>query len=363
MNEKLHKIAARFQTETPVVEISPLGAGFINDTFVAKTSSPSLKYILQRKNKNVFPDVPAMMDNILAVTAHLHKKTKKKGGDPEREVMKVVKTHSGKPYHIDEEGEYWTVSKYIEDSVTYDRADSPDLAYKGALGIGRFQAMLADFDMELSETIKGFHNIRHRFNQWDEAVQRDAVGRVKDLSEEIGWIESRRQQMLQFWSMVEDGTIPRRVTHNDTKISNILFDTNGDVLCVIDLDTVMNGTLLNDFGDAIRSYANTGAEDDRNLDNVGIDISTFEAYTRGFIEALHDTLTQSEIDYLAFSALYITFEQVMRFLMDYIDGDTYYKVSSPDHNLIRTHAQYKLLRSMEENYDKMKEIVSRCKGA
>lgn len=363
MKENLHKIADRFQTEAPVVEISPLGAGFINDTFVARTSVPSLKYILQRKNKNVFPDVPAMMDNILAVTAHLRKKTEQKGGDPDREVMTVVKTHSGKPYHIDEDGEFWTVSKYIEDSVTYDRADTPELAYKGGLGIGRFQAMLADFDTELSETIKGFHNIRHRFNQWDEALKKDAAERVKDLSEEIGWIESRRRQMLEFWSLVEEGVIPRRVTHNDTKISNILFDTKGDVLCVIDLDTVMNGTSLNDFGDAIRSYANTGAEDDRNLDNVGIDLSTFEAYTRGFMEARKDTLIQSEVDYLAFSALYITFEQVLRFLMDYIDGDIYYKVSAPDHNLVRTHAQFKLLKSMEENYDKMKEIVDRHREA
>ena len=191
----------------------------------------------------------------------------------------------------------------------------------------------------------------------DAALKRDAAGRKKELSEEIGWIESRRGDMLGFWSKVEEGTIPTRVTHNDTKINNILFDRQGEVLCAIDLDTVMASTSLNDFGDAIRSYANTGDEDDRDLSRVGMSLEMFRAYPEGYLSQRAGQLNQAEIDHLAFSACYITFEQVLRFLMDYINGDTYYKTKYPEHNLVRTHAQYKLLQSMEEQYGTMCEIV------
>ena len=362
MTDSLLKIAKEFNTASPVTGVEPLGTGFINETFIASTDNPSERYILQKKNKSIFPEVPAMMDNILAVTAHIRKKVEEAGGDPGREVLSVVMSKDGKPFFMDDEGEYWTVCKYIEDSVTYERADSPELAYKGGKGIGRFQALLADFDSELAETIKGFHNIRHRFAQWDASLARDAAGRVKSLAREIEWIESRRDEMLEFWQLVEQGVIPRRVTHNDTKISNILFDKQGEVLCVIDLDTVMSSTSLNDFGDAIRSYANTGAEDDKDLENVSLDLETFREYTRGFLEERAGTLTTSELDHLAFAARYITYEQVLRFLIDYIDGDTYYKTLYPDHNLVRTHAQYKLLQSMEQQYPEMVSIVRTLKN-
>ena len=196
--------------------------------------------------------------------------------------------------------------------------------------------------------------------QWDEALKRDAAGRKKELSEEIGWIESRRDEMLSFWSKVEDGTIPTRVTHNDTKINNILFNKQGEVLCAIDLDTVMNSTSLNDFGDAIRSYANTGDEDDRDLSRVGMSLEMFRAYTEGYLSQRAGQLNQAEIDHLAFSARYITFEQVLRFLMDYIDGDTYYKIKYPEHNLVRTKAQFKLLQSAEAAIPKMKAYIKEC---
>ena len=226
------------------------------------------------------------------------------------------------------------------------------------MGIGRFQALLADFDKPLNETIKGFHNIRWRFQQWDETIANDPVGRVAEVQEEIGWVEARRKEMLDFWSLVEDGTIPTHVTHNDTKISNILFDKpTGKVLCAIDLDTVMSSTSLNDFGDAIRSYTNTGAEDDKNLDNVEMSLDMFRAYAEGYLSEQRASMTQSELDWLAFAGRYITFEQVLRFLMDYIDGDKYYKTAYADHNLVRTHAQYKLLQSMERQYEEMCEIV------
>ena len=366
--DKHLNIASKFEIKGTIQEIKPLGPGFINDTFIVKTQEGP-KYILQRKNHIVFPDVPGMMNNILMVTEHIKTKVAAAGGDPTREVLTVTKRKADslsaeelqQPYHElyykDEDGNFWAVCDFIEGSITYEKADTPALAYKGGQGIGKFQAQLSDFTTPLSETIKGFHNIRWRFQQWDEAIAKDAAGRVKDLAEEISWIESRKDEMLGFWSLVENGTIPTRVTHNDTKISNILFDAAGEVLCVIDLDTCMSSTSLNDFGDAIRSYTNTGAEDDRDLSKVSMSLEMFKAYAEGYLSERRGTLCESELEWLAFSAKYITFEQVLRFLMDYIDGDKYYKTNAPDHNLVRTHAQYKLLCSMEEQFEAMKEIV------
>jgi Ser/Thr protein kinase RdoA (MazF antagonist) len=269
----------------------------------------------------------------------------------------VIPAKDGKLY-VEEDGNFWAVCLFIPDTTSPSRADTPELAYQGGLGTGRFQALLADFTKPLNETIKGFHNIRWRFQQWDETIAADPVGRVAELQEEISWIESRRKEMLDFWSLVEDGTIPMHVTHNDTKISNILFNkADGSMLCMIDLDTVMSSTSLNDFGDAIRSYTNTGAEDEKDLSKVKMDLAMFKAYTEGYLHEQKASMVQSELDYLAFSARYITFEQVLRFLMDYIDGDKYYKTAYPEHNLVRTHAQYKLLQSMEEQYEQMCEIV------
>ena len=349
----LLKIASQFDLEGSVSEIRPLGDGFINDTFVVKTAGDAPDYILQRKNHLIFPDVPGMMENIKAVTEHI----KSKVHDPLRETLTVISSKDGKLY-VEQDGNFWAMCLFIPDTISPAKADTPELAYQGGLGTGRFQALLSDFDKPLNETIKGFHNIRWRFHQWDETIAADPAGRVEHLQEEISWIESRRKEMLDFWSLVEDGTIPMHVTHNDTKISNILFNkSDGSMLCMIDLDTVMSSTSLNDFGDAIRSYANTGAEDDRNLDNVGMDIAMFKAYAEGYLHEQKASMVQSELDWLAFSARYITFEQVLRFLMDYIDGDKYYKISYPDHNLVRSRAQYKLLLSMEEQYGRMCEII------
>ena len=353
MIDKLLTIAGQFELEGTIAEIKPLGEGFINDTYVVKTEGDAPDYILQRKNHLIFPDVPGMMDNIKAVTEHI----KKKVADPMRETLTVIPAKDGKLYVKDGEN-FWAVCLFIPDTTSPSRAESPEQAYQGGLGTGRFQALLADFDKPLNETIKGFHNIRWRFQQWDETIAADRAGRVAQLKEEISWIESRRKEMLDFWSLVEDGTIPMHVTHNDTKISNVLFNkADGSMLCMIDLDTVMTSTSLNDFGDAIRIYANTGAEDEKDLDKVELDMEMFKAYTEGYLHERKASMVQSELDYLAFSARYITFEQVLRFLMDYIDGDRYYKITYPDHNLVRTKAQYKLLQSMESKYDQMLEII------
>ena len=357
MNIKLEKLAKNFQIEGEIEEVSNLGEGFINDTFIIKTRGNSPNYILQRKNKKIFSPIPAMMDNIQKVCLHIKKKVEKSGGDPMREAMTVIPAIDGKLYFLDEEDEYWAVCLFIEDTIAYGAAETPELAYAGGKGIGKFQSLVADLNESLVNILPGFHDIRFRFKQWDSVLAKDPVGRKVQVAKEIDWIESRRDEMLKFYELVENGTIPTRISHNDTKINNILFDKKGEVLCVIDLDTVLSSTVLNDFGDAMRFYTNTGLEDDTNLDNVSMDMEIFKAFAKGYLEEAKSFLTKKEIEYLAFSAKYITYEQVLRFLMDYIDGDNYYKTKSPEHNLVRTRAQYKLLQSMEEQFDDMNAAV------
>jgi Ser/Thr protein kinase RdoA (MazF antagonist) len=357
MNTKLITIAQKFQIEGETIAVENLGEGFINDTFIIKTAEGSPNYILQRKNKRIFSPIPAMMDNIQKVCLHIKKKVEKAGGDPMREAMTIIPAIDGKLYFVDEDDEYWAVCLFIDDTIAYNAAETPELATAGGKGIGKFQSLVADLKEPLVNILPGFHDIRYRFKQWDAVLAKDPVGRKAEVSEEISWIESRRDEMLAYWKLVENGTIPTRISHNDTKINNILFDKQGEVLCVIDLDTVLSSTVLNDFGDAIRFYTNTGLEDDLNLGNVSMNIEIFKAFTKGYLEKAKSFLTDKEIEYLAFSAKYITYEQVLRFLMDYIDGDNYYKTKSPEHNLVRTRAQYKLLQSVEEQFDEMNRIV------
>ena len=357
MNIDLIKIASQFRIVGNIKEVVPLGEGFINDTFIINTEGNSPKYILQRKNKKVFSPIPAMMENIQKVCDHIKAKIVKAGGDPMREAMTIIPANDGKLYFLDEEEEYWAVCLFIEDTIAYEAAETPELAYAGGKGIGKFQSLVSDLKDPLTDILPGFHNIRIRYEQWDAVIKKDPVGRKEKVQEEIEWIESRREEMWNFWNLVENGTIPTRVSHNDTKINNILFDKNGEVLCVIDLDTVLNSTVLNDFGDAIRYYTNTGKEDDTNPKNVSMNMEIYTAFAKGYLEEAGSFLTQKEIEYLPFSAKYITYEQVLRFLMDYIDGENYYKTKSDDHNLIRTRAQYKLLTSIEEQYKTMKKVV------
>lgn len=360
MENKLIEISLNFQIEGKIENVAPFGEGHINETFLVSTHGADMPdYILQCKNKNIFISVPGMMSNIYKVTSHLKKKIIESIGDPLRESMTVIKTVNGRLFFKDEFGEYWTMYLYIKDNISYEYANTTELAYSGGKGIGKFQRMLADFKEPLTDILPGFHNIKYRFNQWDAILRKDPIGRKVLVQEEIFWVETRRNEMLDFWKLIENKQMPIRVTHNDTKINNILFDKSGDVLCVIDLDTVLNSTALNDFGDAIRSYANTGLEDDPNPENVAMNIEIFDAFANGYLEEAKKFLIPIEIDYLAFSARYITFEQVLRFLMDYIDGDNYYKVKSEDHNLVRTHAQYKLLQSIENQLETMNSIVKK----
>lgn len=357
--EKLMQVAGQFVPGNEIDHITPLGEGFINDTFVIYPKNKNRdKYLLQRKNSKIFVNIPGMMENIDKVTRHIKKKVIQKGGNPDREAMTILTTHEGLFYFQDENNEYWTVCLFIDDHLVYEKVDSPQIAFSGGKGIGRFQSLLIDFKEELVDTLPGFHNMRFRFEQWDTALQKNLAGRKENMKKEIQWIEDRREEMLDFWKLVENGTIPKRVTHNDTKISNILFDKNGDVLCMIDLDTVLQSPVLNDFGDAIRSYANIGCEDEKDLNKVAFDMERYQAFTEGYLSETKNILTTPEIEYLAFSARFITFEQVLRFLMDYLNGDTYYRIKYPEHNLVRTHAQYKLLLEMEKHFGRMKLVTA-----
>jgi len=328
MNTLILNIALNFQTEGEILTIDNLGEGFINDTYIIKTSEGTPDYILQRKNKRIFSPIPAMMDNIQKVCTHIKKKVENAGGDPMREAMTII---------------YWAVCLFIDDTIAYNAAETPELATAGGKGIGKFQSLVADLKEPLVNILPGFHDIRYRFKQWDSVLAKDPVGRKTEVAEEISWIESRRDEMLAFYILVENGTIPTRISHNDTKINNILFDKQGEVLCVIDLDTVLSSTVLNDFGDAIRFYTNTGLEDDLNLENVSMDMEIFKAFTKGYLSEAKSFLTEKEL--------------VLRFLMDYIDGDNYYKTKSAEHNLVRTRAQYKLLQSIETQFEEMNAVV------
>ena len=364
MTTDLIFIAQQFNFRGEIDNIKPMGEGFINDTFIVSTKSDDTpQYILQRKNTNIFKDVPLMMDNIVRVTNHLKEKVIILGGDVSRDVMTVIFTKSSiLPYYINEEIDYWTMTEFISNSTSFDNTKDLELAFEGGAAIGNFQYLLSDFKEPLHDILPGFHNIRFRFEQWDEAVKNDIAGRVKAHSEEIGWVESRRAEMMAFWSLIENGDIPTRVSHNDTKINNVLFDkTTQKALCMIDLDTVLSSNVLNDFGDAIRTYTNTGAEDDQDLSNVTMSLATFEALCKGYLSTANPFLSQYEKDYIAFSGRFIVFEQVLRFMMDYLNGDTYYKIKFAEHNLVRTKAQYALLQSIEAQYDKMVEIVNRTK--
>lgn len=347
--EKLIGIGSMFALDGEISQVKSLGEGFINDTFILEISGSSQRYILQKKNSAIFKNIPGMINNILSVTEHLKSKIIENGGDPLRETLTLIPLKNDPDtYYVKVDEEYWCVTLFIEESVTYQSADTLELAWQGGKGIARFQSMLSDFNKPIVDTLPGFHNIRFRFEQWDACLAKDRCDRASKVPELIDQIESRRAQMLDFYKLIETGIIPKRITHNDTKISNILFDSDRNVLCVIDLDTVLSAPCLYDFGDSIRSYANTGAEDDPILENVSMSRQIYDSYLEGYLSEADKFLTDIEKKYLPFSAKYITYEQFLRFLMDYIDGDTYYKIKYEDHNLVRARAQLKLLESIEK---------------
>lgn len=351
--EKLKNIYCQFDTQKNVISITPFGSGHINDTF--KVISEGRNYLLQRINHEVFKDVEGLTSNLIKVTNFLKSKVI---GNSKRQVLNSIKAKNGNYFYKDEEGNYWRVFDFIENSNSYDIVENVDIAFKGGIAYGWFVKTLSEFSAkELVETIPGFHNAISRIDQFNQAVEENKAGRAKNVTDLIEALQARSEPMKLIQQMGDQGLIPKRVTHNDTKINNVLFNTENDGFCVIDLDTVMPGFVHFDFGDAIRTFTNTGNEDEADLSKISMNINLFEGFTRGFLSETKEVLTKDEIKYLAFSAKYIVYEQTIRFFSDYLNGDEYYKTKYPEHNLVRSKAQFKLLQSMEEQFGEMEGIV------
>lgn len=362
MGHDLKMIFDFFTADGSFAEALPCGSGHIHDTFRVETSEKDLDdYILQRLNNKVFRNIPELQENIERVTKHMHRKLLLiPGADVKRECITLVPAKSGKSWIVDEEGSFWRMFIYISDNRSYDIVDSPDKAFEGGRAIGRFQALLEDLPGKpLHETIPSFHDVEKRIDSFMFTLKNDPVGRVKETARETDSILKRADDMKIIQKLGREGKIPVRITHNDTKFNNILFDVNGKSLCLIDLDTVMPGYFHSDFGDAIRTGANSAAEDEIDLSKVKMDIDLFGAYARGYLSETNNTLNSIEKEYLAFAPLLMTYEQALRFLSDYIDGDKYYRIHNKNHNIQRTRSQIRLLESMEEQYSGMQKIIGR----
>lgn len=351
LDDIIHKFAIK-------ADISPYGNGHINDTYIAE-SNP--RFIMQKINSNVFKNPYEVMQNIVNVTEHLKKKIAENGGDTERETLSVVKTIDGENLYLADDGNFFRMYNFIENSVSYDAVENPQQFTEAARAFGRFQNMLADFPAdELFETIPDFHDTRKRFENLKKAIAEDKMGRLASVKEEVEFALARENETGIVVDALADGSVPLRVTHNDTKLNNVMLDKDtGEGVCVIDLDTVMPGSLLYDYGDALRFGASTGSEDETDLRKINFSLELFEAFTKGFLGEVGSKLTPKERELLPFSAKLMTFECGIRFLTDYLEGDTYFKIHREHHNLDRCRTQFKLVADMESKTAQMKEIVAK----
>ena len=356
--EELLNILDQFTLAEKVVSAEPFGNGHINDTLKVTNEKGEIKYVLQRINHLIFTNVDMLQSNINTVTTHIREKLEAKGeNDIDRKVLTFLPTKDGKPYYFDGDS-YWRVCLFIPNSKSYEEV-TPELSYEAGKAFGDFQSMLSDLpEGSLGETIPNFHNMEFRLQQFHDAVKANAAGRLEEVKDLIEEVEKRAEAMCIQERLYREGKLQKRTNHCDTKVNNMMFDADTDkVLCVIDLDTVMPGFVLSDIGDFIRTGANTGAEDDENLDNVNVNMDIFKAYTRGYMETAKAFLSPLEISLLPYGGRLLTYMQTVRFLTDYINGDTYYKIHSPKHNLIRTKAQFKLLQSLEEHAEEMDSFM------
>ncbi|MFA6838449.1 MAG: aminoglycoside phosphotransferase family protein [Dysgonamonadaceae bacterium] len=354
--QKLEEIVSQFTNSKENLSIKPLGAGHINDSFRVITGDN--EYVLQRINHSIFKDVEQLQNNIKRVTDHIRNKLVERGTeDIDRKVLTMVPTTDDKLYYQDGDGNYWRMTIFIKDSKSYDDIN-PILANRAGLAFGDFQKMLADLPGgPLFETIPNFHNMETRLNSFRQSVHANNVGRLTSVQDLVNEIEARADDMCRAERMYREGTLPKRTNHCDTKVNNILFNSNDEVLCVVDLDTVMPGYVLSDFGDFIRTGANKGAEDDKDLNNIKLDLDIFRGYAEGYLQNAASFLTDVEIGNLAFGAKLLTFMQTVRFFTDYLDGDTYYKIEYGEHNLVRSRAQFKFLQELENHFDEMQSII------
>lgn len=358
------EVIQQFEFGGTVTEANEYGNGHINDTFllkVAKEDGTEAKAILQRMNHEIFKQPVELMENVLNVTSYLRDRIVEAGGDPDRETLNVYKTKDGKPYYKDSNGNYWRAYYFIEDATSYDAVEKPEDFYESAVAFGHFQKLLAEYPAAtLHETIVGFHDTKARFERFLQVVEEDKCKRAKEVEKEIQFVLDHKETAEVLGRMQAEGELPLRVTHNDTKLNNIMIDNaTGKAICVIDLDTVMPGLAVNDFGDSIRFGASTGAEDEPDLSKIWCDLDLYEIYTKGFIEGCEGRLTETEMKMLPMGAKVMTFECGMRFLTDYLEGDVYFKIHRDKQNLDRCRTQFKLVEDMEAKWEQMAQIVDK----
>jgi Ser/Thr protein kinase RdoA (MazF antagonist) len=356
MTTILRNIVQQFLIKGELKNIFPYGSGHINDTYKVETDQKN--YLLQRINHTVFKNVEGLTRNLIAISEFLRHNLHRESGN--MQLLKSIPTKEKLYITQDHKRNYWRIFDFVEESRGYDRVENPEIAFEGGKTYGWFVRMLSDFPVsQLVETIPHFHSAKFRIGNFKKAVMAGSAGRVAEVKLLIDYLMERSSSMMHIFELAKEGRIPLRVTHNDTKINNVLFDTQNRGICVIDMDTVMPGYVHFDFGDAIRTFANSADEDEKDLGKVSVNMKYFEAFTRGFLSQTNDILIPEEVDSLAFSAKYITYEQTIRFLTDYLEGDRYYKVKYPQHNLIRSKAQAKLLMSMEAHFPQMEDVIKK----
>ena len=362
----LQEVLAAFDFGAPVVGALRFGQGHINDTFVVHTQPEDAscrRFILQRMSAAAFKRPDQLMENIMGVTEYLGREIESRGGDREREALRVIRPRNGEPYYTDSANGAWRVYPFVEDTICYQAAETPELFAASGRAFGRFQRLLQGYPAQtLHETIPHFHDTEDRLAKLKAALAADRLGRAAECRPELDFVLSRETDCSVALQALRDGVLPLRVTHNDTKLNNVLMDRgSGEGLCIIDLDTVMPGLSINDFGDSIRFGANHSAEDEKDLRKVNLDVSLFEAYTQAFLEGAGGTLTAAEIDYLPWGAKLMTFECGIRFLTDYLEGDVYFHTTRDGQNLDRCRTQFKLVGDMESHWDELAEIVKKYK--
>ena len=360
MNQHIESVVIQFDIPDGAWTAEPYGNGHINDTYRVTTGEK--RFILQRVNSYVFPKPEDVIENIERVTAFLKAQIAREGGDPERETLTLVKTHRGEYFAYDAEGGLWRMYLFIEDTISRDLPDTPELFELSGEAFGKFQRQMGAFPADsLHETIHDFHNTPARYRQLQDAIARNEAGRLGEVQAEIDFCRKYEREVHILLDALKNGEIPLRVTHNDTKLNNVLLDSEtGRGVCVIDLDTVMPGLAAYDFGDSIRFGASTAAEDEPDLSRVQLSLTMFEAFTRGFLKEAGQALNAREIELLPMGAKLMTLECGMRFLADYLNGDKYFRVHREGHNLDRARTQFELVRHMEENRAQMADIVRRC---
>jgi Ser/Thr protein kinase RdoA (MazF antagonist) len=349
-------IIRQFQVEGRFLEAIPITRGHINASFrISLQAETTQSWFLQRVNPQVFPDIKGLMENIDMITSHLERKP---AGDPNvlPSLLKLVKTNDGKLFFTDLDGAPWRMFNYLENTHSLDQVTEVNHAREGGAAFGKFLLSLSDFDAKrLNITLPRFHDLEYRVEQYQEACDQDRAGRVKDVFSEIRIVKEILPDMFKFWQIISKCHVPVRITHNDTKFNNVLLNPQGKAVCIVDLDTVMPGSMLFDFGDAIRTLSNTAAEDESDLKNVDFNRKLYKAFTEAYLDSCRSVLTRIEMIHMPYAALYMTFLIGLRFLTDHINGDIYYRINRENHNLDRARVQFRLMSCMQQNFDFMKQ--------